>query len=154
MSLVLKITDGKVTSIPFADGDWYETQDKVFIENNIIRILGRKDETVKILGENVNIGYLRKKVEAWLLEDLEQSFAGKFKWALKAQGDLRAGKKLVLYFESGKSESKRLELQDYALRLQKEFNFKVLPFERITEICELPQIPRSDLGKILYGELK
>lgn len=160
MSLVLKNLNGKLVGEHFTAGSWYKTQDKGLVQNDLLTVLGREDEIVKILGENVNVAFLRSHFETLVLNASTANHA-EFKWALVAKDDPRTGKKLVLYFEGVNSEpdqffsgQKNVVHYEQIIKLQEQFNKSVLPYERIAEVCALKKIPRSDLGKILYGELK
>lgn len=43
---------------------------------------------------------------------------------------------------------------EFISQLQENFNHEVLPFERIREVKYISTIPRSDLGKVLWAQLK
>lgn len=135
------IIDGKqqLWVNPINQSGWYVTQDCANLENGNINVYSRIDEVIKVRGENVNLCNLRNKIEGLVSQSSTQ-----IDCTIVALPDERVGNKLILVG----SESKE-KLSDIA----HQFNFQVLPFERIETIIENVNIPRSSLGKILYQQL-
>ena len=90
-----------------------------------LRVLGRTDRSVKVLGELVN------------LEELEKFWRGKLKRevALVARPDKRRGMNLFLFYEGIELDLAR-------------WNTSLPGPERITEATAVDLLPRSELGKI------
>lgn len=120
------------------EGEWFQTSDLGRLENNILRILGRAQDLVKIFGELVNINRLRSN-----LLKFEPSYSS----TLIALPDSRQGHKVVMVCENSLPEGKRYEIFD-------RFNQSVAPFERATDIQLVNEIPRSGIGKILVKKLE
>jgi O-succinylbenzoic acid--CoA ligase len=111
---------------------WYTTSDRVLIENNHLKFLGRLGEYVKILGEGVDLVRLREVLSKVSGTNSEKLF-------LTSKPDPRSGHQLFLYSELGESETKSLIEQ---------FNAQVLPYERITNHKADHKLLRTALGKI------
>ncbi|MBK5259914.1 MAG: AMP-binding protein [Thermoanaerobaculia bacterium] len=116
---------------PKVDG-WFTTEDRGVLEGNVLEILGRTWEFVKIGGESVDL----KRLEA-VLEEVR----GVADVALVARHDERLGHVLVVAAAGEVGSSVGL------------FNKRVLPFERIRRIFQVDAIPRTELGKVRSGEL-
>lgn len=122
------------------DKGWYRTQDRADINLFYLRVLSRADEVIKILGENVNLGELRKK-----LEHCRQSIDPSVDCALVHRAHERYGFQLGLVGQ-GSSDS--------FAQIYRTFNQGVLPFERLSGWKNNIAIPRTPLGKIQYALLK
>ena len=118
---------------------WLKLQDEVLLEINSLRVKGRADEEIKILGERVDLQKL-----SFLLEELSQSFSEEYH--LVALPDLRQGFKLSLVSSS-------FEISKIFL-LAASFNKRVLPFEKIQSLYCVPDIPKSQLFKIRQKEIQ
>lgn len=103
---------------------------------------GRASEFVKIQGEGVDILQVRERFFSALTENdvLQHS-------ALLDVPDDRVGAKLVLVVEK---ESLRSVLES---RINV-WNAKAFPPERILVMKLVPELPRTDLGKIAWGQLR
>jgi O-succinylbenzoic acid--CoA ligase len=127
----------------FVEGTWFKTQDKAVVQNLQLEILGRGDDVIQVLGENVNLAFLREKLATIFSQN---HYAGV--WALIGSADLRKGSGLVLVLEEKNKSQIQLINQIIA-----QFNQQVLPFERLTQTSFVDSIPKTPLGKILYGSL-
>ena len=122
-------------------GEWFLTSDTGGIDGRNLRITGRADTRVKILGELVD----PNAVEAELLA-AAASGIGPLAIAVVAVDDARAGKRLVLvHEESVPAGALREALSAYHAGCP--------GFRRIGAVVAVPGIPRSPLGKPLGKEL-
>ena len=107
-----------------------------------LRILGRRDDVVKILGVLVKVD----DVEHRLREHFSRAgLSGDF--AVVATPDLRNENKLVI-FTSGMES-----IQTWQAQLER-FNAQVEGPQRVTGFCWVPEIPRNEMGKIKKGALR
>ena len=123
-AIIRRKGDGFVARDPKIDG-WYMTNDRCELIGRGLRVLGRADRSVKVLGELVN------------LEELEKFWRGKLKRevALVARPDERRGVNLFLFYEGIELDLAR-------------WNTSLPGPERITEATAFELLPRSELGKI------
>ncbi|MHB8635571.1 MAG: AMP-binding protein [Fimbriimonadaceae bacterium] len=123
------------------DGDgWLKTDDFGEIASGGLRVLGRKQDRIKVGGELVNIAALRA-----ILHEHAARVGLARQVALLALPDLRLESVIVLVAESGavgKVEA-----------LAEAFDACVMPFERIRQIRQVTKIPRTALGKVKWSEL-
>lgn len=123
-------------------GLWFTTEDKGEVQNRSLQIQGRSKDYVKIGGEGTNVARLRTVLEQAAREQDSQ-------WPLRVtlldMPSERLGSEIHMVSALDEKSSELLA-QRYAER--------VLPFEKIRQIYYLKEIPRSDLGKILWGEVK
>lgn len=109
-----------------------------------LKILGRDADTVKVLGELVDLTRVRSVIEA-AADRIEKFHPFRQATWVVAVPHPRKGMELHLVIERG---SRRL-----AEALLAETESELAPFERPTEITAVDQLPRSSLGKILSGSL-
>jgi O-succinylbenzoic acid--CoA ligase len=122
-------------------GDWFVTSDSGSVEGSEIRVAGRADALVKILGELVDPAEVQAEIVA-----ASAGAIGERELAVVAVDDARAGKRLVLVHErSVPSEAIESALLSY--------HAQCLGFRRIGATVAVDQIPRSPLGKPLASEL-
>ncbi|MBX3039771.1 MAG: AMP-binding protein [Bdellovibrionaceae bacterium] len=122
---------------------WYQTQDRVRFENGRWLIEGRDRDFVKINGESVSVEALREI----FLKGLVEKGISSSGYHLMACPDPRAGHRIVLITEPTVPLEKSSELRE-------EYDRRVLPFERIHEISQVSEIPRTELGKVREGDLQ
>jgi O-succinylbenzoic acid--CoA ligase len=122
------------------NGEWYLTSDTGGIDGRNLRITGRADTRVKILGELVD----PKSVEAELLA--AAGTLDPLRVAVVAVDDARAGKRLVLVHADSVPPA---EIE----RALAAYHDKCPGFRRIGAAVATPEIPRSPLGKPLGTEL-
>ena len=123
-AIILRKGAGFFAEDPKIDG-WYVTNDRCELIGKGLRVLGRADRLVKILGELVN------------LEELEEFWRGKLKCevALVARPNERRGVSLFLFYEGIEVDLAR-------------WNTSLPGPERVTEAIAIDLLPRSVLGKI------
>ncbi len=117
--------------------DSIQLSDQIQVSGNQIQVLGRTDDLIQISSETVSMLELRSKLESVLIEYSLQADD----FALVAIPDQRSEKQIVLVC-----------LVDSPIVIQK-FNSIVRPYEKIMDQYLVKKIPRTDLGKIKYGEL-
>lgn len=123
------------------EGDWFVTSDSGSVEGSEIRIAGRADALVKILGELVDPAAVQAEIVAASAGEIHERHL-----AVAAVDDARAGKRLVLVHErSVPSEAIESALLSY--------HSQCPGFRRISAKVAVDQIPRSPLGKPLGSEL-
>jgi O-succinylbenzoic acid--CoA ligase len=118
-------------SDPKVEG-WFETEDRVALSNGLLTPLGRTRDVIKIQGELVNLYQLER-----LLDQLKERLGISAETALVAKPDDRAGFHIHLYH----TPYEIAPLIDL-------YNAQVAPFSRIKEAKELPEFPKTPLGKI------
>lgn len=116
---------------PKVDG-WYTTEDRGALAGNVLEVHGRSGQFVKIGGESVDLMRLGA-----VLDEVR----GLADVALVARPDDRLGHVLVV------------AAAEEVGSIVEHFNEKVLPFERVRRIFRVERIPRTELGKVRYGEL-
>lgn len=126
---------------PKKDG-WFTTEDKGNILNGNLIIEGRSRDYIKIGGEGTNVARLRSILENCALVLRPE---GTFKLALLDVPSDRLGSEIHLV---------SLLSEEQTLQIVKLYTEKVLPFEKIRKIHYRNEIPRNELGKILWGELR
>lgn len=127
---------------PLRDGGWMATADRGELSTHSeggssLRVLGRADDVVKILGELIPV----REVEASLrrsmgLDDLHVAVIR----------DARQEHSLVAFTAGA------MGLPDLEGRLR-DFNSGVSGPRRIHHLCWVPEIPRTALGKVKFAEL-
>jgi len=121
---------------------WFTTEDRGDVLSGALLIEGRGKDYVKIGGEATNLARLRSILENCAL-------ALDARWpqmvALLDMPSPRLGSEIHLVSMLNEHDTENI-VQAYAQ--------KVLPFEKIRKIYYRHEIPRSDLGKILWGELR
>ena len=123
-AIILRKGDGFFAEDPKIDG-WYVTSDRCELVGAGLRVLGRADRLVKILGKLVN------------LEELEEFWRGKLERevALVARPNERRGVSLFLFYEGIEVDLAR-------------WNASLPGPERLAEAIAIDLLPRSVLGKI------
>lgn len=114
------------------EGEWFTTSDRAAVSGRTIRLLGRVDSLVKVMGELVDV----ERVERRFMEVA----AGRVKeggFALLAMPDERREHTLVAVFEGNAVEE-----------CVADYNRGAPGPERIERWCGVAEFPRSELGKI------
>lgn len=141
LSGLIEMNAGQLRIQNIQEQDWFQTEDfaelHILIGGTRVVPLGRGSDFVKVKGENVSLKKLR---DLWsqLVPIAEQSY-------LLAKPDTRDGFQIYVVVAGGITEAWQ--------SAQTQFNAKVLPFERIQKLIEIPEIPRSDLGKVLVSKI-
>jgi len=122
------------------------TRDRVSLHHDgarrFLRFMGRESGIVKILGELVALGPIQERIDAVRLQlGLHDGDA-----AVCDVSDARKESRLVLAV-SQMSEAA-------AVQLQKGLNESLRPFERVDVVRNLVSIPRGELGKVRWEELR
>jgi len=136
--------DSCLLNDPLVDG-WFDTGDRVAMTADTIKVRGRADRCVKVLGELINLSEIEGRVlqHAARCQSLSQSPSPIPELAVVAVPDSRKGNRLVLCADQ----------QTDVDQIRKHYNQECHPVERIDELCCLGEIPRSPMGKVLYGAL-
>ncbi len=125
---------------PCRDG-WFETEDLGQWEGDKLKIIGRRDDQVKIFGVLVSV----QETEQAVREHFQvEGFSGEF--SVVVTPGAREGAKMLLVIEAESS------LYDCQTLLAK-FNARVKGPQRVSGLCWVPKIPRGELGKIRKTEL-
>lgn len=121
---------------------WFTTEDRGEVIDGNLKIDGRSKDYVKIGGEATNLARLRA-----LLDEVVQQWDPQWvrKLALLDMPSDRLGAEIHLVSLLSEAETQKVVGS---------YSEKVLPFEKIRKIYYVNEIPRSDLGKILWGELR
>jgi O-succinylbenzoic acid--CoA ligase len=125
---------------PKRDG-WLATEDLAEMRNGKLRILGRRDDVVKVLGALVPVNQVEHKVREYFTRH-------------ELAGDLT-----ILAVKGGREENRLILMTNSKHSLNKlesamiEFNSQVPGPERIKQLCWVDEIPRNELGKIKKAEL-
>lgn len=131
-----KFIDPKIDS-------WFRTEDliKLIFQNPFtFKFLGRENRTVKILGHLVNLDDLQNRINI-ILSNL---VIEKFEYILNLQEHERSGGEIVLFTDN----------PDLSSELITELLSNEVPYYAIPKkIVYVKEIPRSELGKILYYKL-
>ena len=122
-------------------GDWFVTSDSGSVVGREIRIAGRADALVKILGELVDPAAVQAEIVAASAGGIDER-----ELAVVAVEDARAGKRLVLVHE------KPVPVAIVELALLS-YHATCPGFRRISAVVAVGEIPRSPLGKPLGSEL-
>lgn len=137
LSAYVNIETGEVSD-PKVDG-WFTTEDVGELKANQLVVKGRSQDFLKIGGESVDFAALEK-----VFSNLWQKLGFKGDAALLPVPDHRLGATVVLIVDGLRS--------DQTKPLVEKFNALVMPYERIRHICNVPKIPRSELGKLLRSK--
>ena len=136
-----RLKDGSIRGWDPKVDSWFTTEDHVELQGSYIRVIGRKNDFIKIGGEASSMGRLR---EIW---DRITGGRNCQHAVLVDAPSKRLG--TVIHLVSTLAEG------DPLMAIWREaFNREVLPFERIRDVKYIAQIPRSELGKVLWAQLK
>lgn len=127
---------------PKTSDGWYETEDICELTPKGLKVLGRKTEFLKILGEGVSL----PKLETVLALILKSYGCSPQIATIVALAHPRDGWELQLVTEQALSA-------EQAHQIFESYNQKVMPFERLRSSRSVLQIPRTDLGKIKKSHL-
>ncbi|MCF6313338.1 MAG: AMP-binding protein [Verrucomicrobiales bacterium] len=125
------------------DDSWFTTTDRVLLSEGgrepCLKVLGRSDDVVKVLGEQVSLGHLNRNLQKIVEREKDLHDA-----VILALPDERKGKRLVAAVVG---EASAVD------RLMSEYHQLVAPYERIDELRIVDELPRSALGKVSRAEL-
>ncbi|WP_347356130.1 AMP-binding protein [Bdellovibrio sp.] len=127
---------------PKKEDGWFTTEDRGEVIEGALKIEGRSKDYIKIGGEGTNVARLRSVLESCALH-LNPDWPVKIT-LLDMPSDRLGAEVHAISLLSEADTQKVLQL----------YSEKVLPFEKARKIYYMSEIPRSDLGKILWAELR
>lgn len=133
--------DGIKSWDPKMEG-WFTTEDRGELIDGSLHVQGRSKDYIKIGAEGTNVARLRSLMENSALQ-INAGWPAKI--AVIDMPSDRLGNEIHLVSLLSEAETEEV------VRLYSE---KVLPFEKVRKIHFVNEIPRSDLGKVLWGELR
>jgi O-succinylbenzoic acid--CoA ligase len=144
--------DGRIVGWdPKVDG-WFRGEDYIRLHDDEIQFLGRKNDFIKIGGEGSSMGRLREIFERVLLTsapELSQQVL------LVDAPSERLGTEIHLaHLSSAAKGPSSSEFSQQLDKITQMYNRDVLPYERIRMLKEISHVPRSELGKVLWAQLK
>ncbi len=134
-------TDGWFSLEDPLRGGWLPTEDLGKWKDNRLKVLGRRDEVVKILGALVPVPQVEHEVRAYFGE---RGLTGDLT-VLAVPGG-RAGHDLILVFASKQS----LKLWEESFNA---YDAGASGPHRLKQFCWVPAIPRGELGKVKRAAL-
>lgn len=127
---------------PKTSDGWFTTEDRGQFINGSLEIEGRGRDYIKIGGEATNVARLRSILESC-------AFGLNPQWpnqvTLMDMPSDRLGAEIHLVSTLSDADTEKV---------LKHYSEQVLPFEKARKIYYMNEIPRSDLGKILWAELR
>jgi o-succinylbenzoate---CoA ligase len=147
LTATIQKIDQKIEIKYYDDNSWYESEDQVDLINMnsevYLRFLGRDQDYFKILGEGVSLSELRS-----LLSRVVMNYKlPVLSFEIVDLVDARAGTRLFLAVE----ESVTAELAE---KVFQDFNRQCRAYEKIKQVVRVQKIPRTDLGKLKFENLK
>ncbi|UOE99908.1 AMP-binding protein [Bdellovibrio reynosensis] len=121
---------------------WFTTEDRGQVLGDNLVIEGRAKDYIKIGGEGTNVARLRSILENCIQELFPQNSLNVCILEMDSQ---RLGQEIHMVSLLSATESEKL------VQLYSE---KVLPFEKVRKIHYVSELPRTELGKIKWEELK
>lgn len=118
---------------------WFSLEDFGVKQGDFLKILGRKEEQVKILGEQVNI----KKLNEFLAKI---TFHSSKDYHIVCTPQKRRGQELYLMTNNFNFKE--------VYHFVKKFNSRVLPYEKLEKVYFIPYFSKSTLSKIKVENLK
>lgn len=134
--------DGEPRSWDPKVSGWLTTEDQGDVRGKELFISGRKKDYIKIGGEATNMARLRGVLETVVQR---QNPAWSLRVTLVNVPSDRLGSEVHLVSSLNANQTQEL---------LEAFTKDVLPFEKPRKIYYVDEIPRSTLGKILWGELR
>lgn len=120
--------------------DWYYTEDKGTLIKGFLEIDNSPTDTIKILGEKVNLQDLREELMNILLKT--KNVSGRY--FLFSVPNERSGFQVALISDV---------LNDQTPQIISLFNKKVSSFEKIQQFYFMPSLPLTDISKISQAAL-
>ncbi len=136
--------DGRIRDWDPKVDSWFTTEDVAELREPYIRVVGRLGDFIKIGGEASSMGRLRSIFER-VVAMVDSSISAQV-FLLDAPSE-RLGTEIHLVTTLADGKSLCSQIRDI-------YDQEVLPFERIREIRYIRELPRSELGKILWEKLK
>jgi o-succinylbenzoate---CoA ligase len=147
LTATIQKNENKVQIKYFDENSWYESEDQVDLINMnsevYLRFLGRDQDYLKILGEGVSLAELRT-----LLSRIVMNYKlPVLSFEIVDLEDVRAGSRLFLAAENNiNSEIVEKVFQD--------FNRQCRAYEKLKQVVLVEKIPRTELGKLKFENLK
>jgi O-succinylbenzoic acid--CoA ligase len=130
--------------------DWFITQDHAEIIQNsngtYLKSMSRDSDFVKIKGEGISLSKLREALEAVMISKQFENFKEFALTAISTTQGNRDDVVITLFFSNKSTEAE-------AQKVMEIYNSKVASIEKIKNLKQVSEIPRSALGKILYTKL-
>jgi O-succinylbenzoic acid--CoA ligase len=139
-----KQKDGSILDWDPKENGWFTSEDHVDLQGDYVRVVGRKNDFIKIGGEGSSMGRLREIMERLSIR-MDSAVASQI--LLVDAPSERLGTEIHLV-------TALQDKNEFVAQLRDNFNREVLPFERIREVKYNAQIARSELGKVRWGQLK
>jgi len=127
---------------PKDSSGYFLLEDQLRIVGDRIEVLGRESDFIKISGESLNLSFLRSIFEGVLTRlhlDIHD-------FVLMQEPDERLGHRMVMVTTNA-DEILHQKIKDL-------YRAQVLAVAKIRETYVVPEIPRSPLGKVLWGKIK
>ncbi|WP_413586296.1 AMP-binding protein [Bdellovibrio sp. HCB274] len=121
---------------------WFTTEDRGEVVGRTLKVAGRSKDYIKIGGEGTNVARLRALLEEAIM-DLNPQWV--MQVTLLDMPSERLGSEIHLISTLSDDDNRKIA---------ESYSAKVLPFEKIRKSHTVALIPRSDLGKILWQQLK
>lgn len=135
----LSLKDQTPTFFDPKENGWLVTEDRgKILQDGSLKILGRMQDLVKILGEWVDIYYLESVLEKISNEIGMENFQA----SILPVEDLRSGFQLFLIVES-KWEEQQIQ------KLLNLYHTNVSSLERINQLIRISSLPKNSLGKVI-----
>ncbi len=144
LSAYAQIQNGKMAHWSPVVNGWFTTEDKGQVVDNSLEIIGRGAEYIKIGGEAVVLSRLRQVLQEQVSKYAAQESQN---FVLIDVPSDRLGAEIHLVCNQAVGA-------EIAGLIKQEYDKLVLPFERIRKIHFIDEIPRTDLGKVIFFELK
>ncbi len=128
---------------PKSASGWFVTEDRGRVDGDVLAMLGRTSDFVKIGGESVDVARLQR---LWDTLSPPPNLMGET--VLIAAPDTRLGAAIHLV-AAASGPNAQAALEQAITR----FNQQVLPFERVQHWHQVERLPRSPLGKLLRTDL-
>lgn len=147
---------------PVTFDSWFETADRAEVTRfgfsdgvrDILRIHGREGETVKVLGELVDLDRVRSAIERVTHGNAAYGEVAQRNWVVAIPHPRREHELVLVYESSFVSDSSRATaLRSLLAELLIESRTTLAPFEIPTRLMRVEKIPRSSLGKVLSSLL-
>ena len=126
---------------PKSSEGWFNTGDLGEIKGKNIKVKGRKENQIKILGELTDLTELSHK-----LESVKSDFSLTEKFALIPISDQRKGWDLQIVTTSFDEEG--------ILKVVGEFNKNVAPFQKVKTVYSVSKFPKTDIFKLSTEQIK
>lgn len=147
LTATIQKNDKKIEIKYYDDNSWYHSEDQVDLINMnsevYLKFLGRDQDYFKILGEGVSLSELRGLLSRIVMSHKLPVLS----FEIVDLVDARSGTRLFLAAE----KSANSELVD---KVFQDFNRQCRAYEKLKQVVLVEKIPRTDLGKLKFENLK